>query len=159
MALSSEQVAARLRTVVAGFEGILTGFFQVCSQFTFNPIVPPGNNDFKLEPSDGKYVLIQKSPPIEASSSLNADFMMTNTTGTFAGNQVTMHYDFGRQAGHYLFSGYDAMYPVGTASVHTILTVAYQEVQGFELPSTVRMMANQVVIPFDLGNYEIKKRD
>jgi hypothetical protein len=156
---SSEQVAARLRTVVAGFEQIITSFFQVWSQFTFHPIVPPGNNDFKLERSNDKYVLHQKAPSVEASSSLNADFMMTDTTGMLAGNQVTMHYDFGRQAGLYLFSGYDAEYPLGTGSVHQILTVAYQEVQGFELPSTVRMMVNQVVIPFDFRNYEIKKRE
>src|ERR1019366_5020293 len=150
---SSEQVAARLRTVVAGFEQVLTGFFQVCSQFTSPPVIPVGSNDFKLEHSNGKYLLIQKSPPNESSSSLNADFMMTDTTGILAGNHVTMHYDFGREAGLYLFSGYDAVYPVGAGSVHSILTVAYQEVQGFELPSTVRMMANQVVIPFDFRNY------
>ena len=156
---SSEQVAARLRTVLTGFEQALTGFFQVWSIYTFHPIVPVGNGNYTIEHTTDQYRVTQKSPQDETSSTFNKDLLLTEMSATALGKSVTWHLDFARQSGVYLFSGYDTFYPVGANSVHSIVTVAYQEVQGFELPSTVRVMANQLVIPFDFRNYEIKKRD
>jgi hypothetical protein len=156
---SSEQVAARLRTVVTGFEGVLTGFFQVWSGYTFHPIVSVASGTYKIEHSTDEYRVIEKSAQESTSSLFNNELLLTEMVATALGKSVTLHLNFVRRSGLYVFSGYDAVYPVGASSVHTIATVDYQEAQGFDLPSTVRVMANQVVIPFDFGNYEIKKRD
>ena len=156
---SSEQVAARFRTTLTGFEQVLTSFFQLWSQFTFHPIVPIGDKESVLEQLKGEYRIRQKSGQIEASMSINSGLKITEDKIVTQGKELIIRLDFGQYSGLYLFKGYEMAIPVGANSIHTIGTVEYQEVQGFELPSTVRMMVGTTMFAFDIGSYEIKKRN
>jgi hypothetical protein len=134
----NEQVAERLRMEIMSIERLVTGFFEMWSPFSFDSPFPDAQTEFKLEDTAGQYRISYQQGPIAVVTTMAADYALTGMD--VKGPQVEVHFhpQWQRVEGLYMLSVIKAEFATGSAAMQQMeAKVAYQDIEGWELPSTL----------------------
>lgn len=157
----NEEVAGRVRQSVDGMEQVLTGFFQTWSSFMFNSPLPEPSDKYQLEKKGEEYDLSFGQGATQVAVVLNLDLVIEEVRLTSPQLEGTLHPQWSPSDNGLLLSGYEGNYKAAAGQPSQLSAkIAYEEVEGLSLPSTVDFTVSTAVgtIPIRLvfQDYEVK---
>lgn len=139
---ANAQAAEQMDNVAGGTEKVLSGFFQTWSQFMFESISTPKDEEYTLDESGGLYVLSQKQDSMLIVIRATREYLVKDLTISGSGVEAIFYPEFSRSNKGLLLTGYDATFRIPTTSgkpteVITNMKIEYQDLQGLKLPSSI----------------------
>ena len=156
----SLEVAERLRTTVDGLDNILAGALQSWAALSTHSMLPaPGDDNYEIERSDGKYRLRRRGEDSEERMVVDASGRIERVEESNARFSIVLLPRWEETAEGLILSGYEADITSEGASMEKMrVGFAYMELRGQRLPQlvTLWMETPQGVLsgPISFSNYK-----
>jgi hypothetical protein len=160
-AAPSDELAARVRAASAGAEQALSGVLQEVSSVLFGSLLPP-DRDYHLEPQGDRFRITFGSDELRIVESMNKDGALQEMIVATQRSTVTVRPQFTRLDQGFLPVVIDSsVEAAGAEKVELHVAIAYQAVQGVELPQTVSVRDKQLAggspVEFRFSNYQLTR--
>jgi len=159
-----EQTADRLRQTTNGAEQMLTGFFKTWSPIMFGFSLIGSNDKFEMQKTDAGYRLTQQEGSTRVVMLFTREWMLTDMSTTMGTTEINLHFQFTRGDDGYILTEYYGTFG-NTANGQKgdiKVSVAYQQVQGFQIPSTltahVQAGAMNAQVPIQFSDCKVTKK-
>jgi hypothetical protein len=152
IAAANDQMAEGLNQVYSGMEQMVSGFFDTWSPFMRTSPFPEAEGNYELADQGEQWTLSYKEGTAAVVTTMGKDFaiheLKVNTPEFFSSLQP----QFTRSPRGFLLTGYQADYRGKSPSDTTQLKVgiAYQEVNGFQLPKKLDLSGSYGGSPFQM---------
>jgi hypothetical protein len=157
----SDEVAARLQTASGGVERSLNGVLQELSSVLFGSLLPP-DRDYHLEPQGDHFRITFGSDEVRIVETMNKDHELEEMIVATQKSTVSVRPQFRRGEKGFLPVVIDSrVEAAGADKVELHVEIAYQTVEGFRLPQTVRVrdkeLAGNAPVEFNFSNYQLTR--
>jgi hypothetical protein len=153
VAPTNDEMAKGLDQIYGGMEQMISGFFDTWSPFMISSPLPEADSTFQLEEQPSQWNLSYKEGTADIATILNKDLTISSLKATTTEFNSTLLPIFARSPKGFLLTGYRAEYFGKSASETTKLNVqiAYQEVNGLQLPQTLSLGGSYGGTPFQVA--------
>ena len=160
-AAPSDEIAARLRTASAGVERSLNGVLQELSSVLFGSLLPP-DRDYHLEAQGDHFRITFGSDEVRIVETMNKDHELEEMIVATQKSTVSVRPQFKRGEKGFLPVVIDSsVEAAGADKVELHVAIAYQTVEGFNLPQTVTVrdkeLAGDAPVDFSFSNYQLTR--
>jgi len=160
-AAPSEEMTARLRTASAGVEESLRGVLQELSSVLFGSLLPP-DRDYHLEAQGDHFRITFGSDEVRIVETMNKDHALEEMIVATQKSTVSVRPQFKRGEKGFLPVVIDSsVEAAGADKVELHVDIAYQTVEGFNLPQTVSVrdkeLAGGAPVQFSFYNYQFTR--
>jgi len=157
----SDEMAARLRTASVGVERSLNGVLQELSSVLFGSLLPP-DRDYHLEAQGDHFRITFGSDEVRIVETMNKDHELEEMIVATQKSTVSVRPQFKRGEKGFLPVVIDSsVEAAGADKVELHVAIAYQTVEGFNLPQTVTVrdkeLAGDAPVDFSFSNYQLTR--
>jgi hypothetical protein len=141
VAAQNDEMAKGLNQIYGGMEQMLTGFFDTWSPFMVTNPFPDAASDYQLVAQGDQWQLSYKEGNADVVTTMGKDFAIRQLKVTTPDFNSTIQPQFTNSAQGFLLTGYQADYFGKTPSetTHLKVSIAYQEVNGVQLPQNLNL--------------------
>ena len=156
-----DEMAARLRTASVGVERSLNGVLQEVSSILFGSLLPPDRN-YHLEKQGDHFRITFGSDEVRIVETMNKDHELEEMIVATQKSTVSVRPQFKRGEKGFLPVVIDSsVEAAGADKVELHVAIAYQTVEGFNLPQTVTVrdkeLAGDAPVDFSFSNYQLTR--
>lgn len=160
-AAPSDEMAARLRAASAGVEGSLNGVLQELASVLFGSLLPP-DRDYHLEAQGDHFRITFGSDEVRIVETMNRDQALEEMIVATQKSTVSVRPQFKRGEKGFVPVAIDSsVEAAGADKVELHVEIAYQTVEGFNVPQTVRVrdqeLAGGAPLQFSFSNYQVTR--
>jgi hypothetical protein len=157
----AEAIAAQLRTATTGVERSLNGVLQELSSVLFGSLLPP-DRDYHLEAQGDHFRITFGSDEVRIVETMNKDHTLEEMIVATQKSTVSVRPQFKRGAKGLLPVVIDSsVEAAGADKVELHVEIAYQAVEGFNLPQTVSVRDKQLAggssVQFSFSNCQVTR--
>lgn len=147
---TNSQMAAGLNQIYGGMEQMISGFFDTWSPFMITSPLPEADSDYQLEEQADQWSLSYKEGTAVVLTTMDKNFAIRELKVSTPEFKSVIQPQFTSTARGFLLSGYQADYRSKSPSETTQLQVriAYQEVNGLQLPQKLNLGGSYGGSPF-----------
>lgn len=153
VAAANDQMAQGLDQIYTGMEQMVTGFFQTWSPFMLSSPLPEAEGNFQIAEQGGQWNLTYKDGTADVVTTMGKDFAIQELKVITEEFTSTIQPGFTSTPKGFLLTGYQADYHGKSPSDTTQLKVgiAYQEVNGLQLPRKLELSGSYGGSPFQMA--------
>jgi hypothetical protein len=160
-AAPNDEMAARIRTASAGVERSLNGVLQELSSVLFGSLLPP-DRDYHLEAQGEHFRITFGSDEIRIVETMSKDHEIEEMIVATQKSTVSVRPQFKRGEKGFLPVVIDSsVEAAGADKVELHVEIAYQRVEGLDLPQTVSVRDKQLAgdrpVQFSFSNYQVTR--
>jgi hypothetical protein len=160
-AAPSDDLAARVQAATAGVLRSLSGALDEFSSLSFGSPLPP-DRDYRVEAQGDRVRVTFGSDDVRIVETMNKDHAIEEMIVATQHATVTVRPEFKRSEKGFLPAVIDSsVEAAGADKMELHVEIAYQKVQGFDLPLTVRVRDRQVAggapLEFSFSNYQVTR--
>ena len=157
----NDEMAARLRTASAGVERSLNGVLQELSSVLFGSLLPP-DRDYHLEAQGDHFRITFGSDEVRIVETMNKEHELEEMIVATQKSTVSVRPQFKRGEKGFLPVVIDSsVEAAGADKVESHVEIAYQTVEGFNLPQTVTVrdkeLAGDQPVQFSFSDYQLTR--
>jgi hypothetical protein len=147
------QMAEGLNKVYGGMEQMVSGFFDTWSPFMVTSPLPAVDSNYVLDEKQGQWNLSYKEGTADVATTMSRDLAISALKVTTPEFNSTIQPQFSRSPKGFVLTGYQAEYFGKSPDEATKLNVriAYQEVDGLQLPQTLSLDGSYGGSPFQVA--------
>ena len=156
-----DEMAARLRTASVGVERSLNGVLQELSSILFGSLLPP-DRDYHLEAQGDHFRITFGSDEVRIVETMNKDHALQEMIVATQKSTVSVRPQFRPGEKGFLPVVIDSsVEAAGADKVELHVEIAYQTLEGFNLPQTVSVrdkeLAGGALVQFSFSNYQVTR--
>jgi hypothetical protein len=138
---TNKEMASGLDQVYGGMEQMVTGFFDTWSPFMVTTPFPDAASDYQLVALGDQWQLSYKDGNADVVTTMGKDFAIRQLKVTTPDFNSTLQPQFTRTSQGFLLAGYEADYfgKAASETTHLKISIAYQEVNGVQLPQNLNL--------------------
>lgn len=160
-AAPSDDLAARVQAATAGVQRSLKGALDEFSSLLFGSPLPP-DRDYRVEEQGDRVKVTFGSDEVRIVETMDKDHAIEEMIVATQHATVTVRPEFKRSEKGFLPAVIDSsVEAAGADKMELHVEIAYQNVEGFDLPLTVRVRDRQLAggtpLEFSFSNYQVTR--
>jgi len=152
IAATDDKMAQGLQQIYSGMEQMVVGFFATWTGYVVTPLLPAADDDYQLQEQGRRWRLSYKERPTDVVTIMEKDFSIDETAVDAPGFVSVLRPTFTRTSEGLLLTEYSGDYrgksPNAPDAVLLQVLIAYQQVNGLQLPSKLNIGGSQYGQPF-----------
>jgi hypothetical protein len=154
IAAANDKMAQGLQQIYSGMAQMVVGFFATWTGYVVTPLLPAADDNYQLQEQGGRWRLSYKEGPTDVVTIMEKDFSIDETTVDAPGFVSVLRPKFTRTSEGLLLTEYSGDYrgksPNAPDAVLLQVLIAYQQVNGLQLPSKLNISGSQNGQPFQV---------
>ncbi|MGA2567559.1 MAG: hypothetical protein ABSF41_12110 [Pseudolabrys sp.] len=147
IAAANDKMVQGLQQIYSGMEQMVVGFFATWTGYVVTPLLPAAGDDYHLQEQGGRSRLSYKEGPTDVVIIMEKDFSNDETTVDAPRFVSVLRPTFTRTSEGLLLTEYSGDYrgksPNAPDAVLLHVLIAYQQVNGLQLPSKLNISGSQ----------------